>query len=139
MDDSDLADDGWTPVASRGFMGDVGPFLTRTLPGGEVRYAMRVEERHLNAAGIVHGGAIMTFLDHALGTHGARAHDAPGQATMSLTVSFVEGVVAPALLEADVEVVRAARSVLFLRGSARVDGRIVATADGVWKLRRPRA
>ena len=32
----------------------------------------------------------MTFLDHAIGITGARTHDAPGQATITLTVAFVD-------------------------------------------------
>ena len=139
VDDGDVTGADWVPLKGGGFMDDVGPILRRHLPDGDVRFAMRVEERHLNPFGMVHGGAIMTFLDHAIGSTGSRAHDAPGQATMSLTIAFVDGVEAGSLMEADVEVVRTTRSVMFLRGTARVGERVVATADGVWKLRRPRA
>ncbi|RAI04163.1 PaaI family thioesterase [Acuticoccus sediminis] len=139
MDAGKVMDDGWTALSGQGYMDWVGPLLMRTLPDGDVRYAMRVEERHLNGFGIVHGGAIMTFLDHAIGVYGSRTHDAPGQATINLNVSFVEGVMAGSLLEAEIEVVRTTRSVIFLRGTARVGDTVVATADGVWKIRRPRS
>ncbi|UOM33261.1 PaaI family thioesterase [Acuticoccus sp. I52.16.1] len=137
MDASDVTDDGWVAMTGQGFVDEIGPMLTRQTPDGP-RFAMRVEERHLNPFGIMHGGAIMTFLDHAIGITGARTHDAPGQATITLTVAFVDGVPAGVLLEADVEVVRTTRSVIFLRGAARVGEKVVATADGVWKIRRPR-
>ncbi len=138
VDQGDVTAEQWTPLTGQGFVDLIGPLLMRRLPDGDVRYAMQLEARHLNGFGIVHGGAIMTFLDHAIGIYGARTHDAPAQATMNLNVSFVDGVPAGALLEADIEVVRTTRSVMFLRGTARVGDRIVATADGVWKIRRPR-
>ena len=36
--------------------------------------------------------------------------------------------------EIEVEIVRATRSLVFLRGVMRVGDRVVATADGVWKI-----
>jgi acyl-coenzyme A thioesterase PaaI-like protein len=41
-------------------------------------------------------------------------------------------------VEMDCEVVRKTRSVVFMRGTLTVGGRIVATADGIWKLLGPR-
>lgn len=139
MDDADLDGAQWEPLLGQAFFDALGPMLVRTLPNGEPRHAMRLEERHLNHYGIVHGGVIMSFLDHALGIHSGRSHDAPSQATMNLTVSFVDAARAGDLIEAEVETVRTTRSVMFVRGTARVGERVVATADGVWKLRRPRS
>lgn len=138
MDDVDQDGAHWEPVLGQAFFDTLGPLLMRTLPNGEPRYAIRLEERHLNHYGIVHGGVILSFLDHALGIYAGRTHDAPAQATMNLSVSFVDAGQAGDLLEAEVEPIRTTRSVMFVRGTARVGTKVVATADGVWKLRRPR-
>jgi 1,4-dihydroxy-2-naphthoyl-CoA hydrolase len=42
-----------------------------------------VDERHLNAGGIVHGGAYMAFADE-LGGHAASLHLAPGMRTTTI-------------------------------------------------------
>lgn len=129
----------WQAYSGRGgFMDDVGPLLRKTLPNGEVRYALQLEDRHLNGMGVVHGGVIMTFLDHVVGSAGGRTHESPNQATVHLTVSFVAPAMPGGLLEADCEVVRTTRSMIFLRGVARIGDTVVATADGVWKILRPR-
>ncbi|WP_420392492.1 PaaI family thioesterase [Acuticoccus sp.] len=130
----DAADhEGWREWRGDGFMDLVGPVLIDDR--GEVpRYALRAEARHLNAFGIVHGGVIMTFLDHVVGMNGSRFHDGIGQATIHLGVSFVTAVQAGSLIVAECEVTRTTRSILFLRGTARVDGTVVATAEGVWKI-----
>lgn len=129
--------DGWREHRSTGFMDDVGPLLVREVDS-RTRYAVRTAERHLNGFGIVHGGVVLTLLDNAVGMFGARHHDGVGQATMQLNVSFVAPVHAGSLLEADCEVVRVARSVMFLRGTAYVGDTVVAVADGIWKIARTR-
>lgn len=126
----------WRPLTGDGFMATVGPLLVTRRADGSRTYSLETDERHRNAFGIVHGGVIMSAFDHALGVDGGRSHDAPGQATIQLNVSFVDAVAVGERIEIACETVRTARSVMFVRGTATVGPRVVATAEGVWKLRR---
>lgn len=127
------AGEDWTKHFYGGFVDDVGPLLVRVREG-HPQFAFRIDKRHLNGNSVVHGGVIMTFLDQSLGMTAWQVHKLYRQATIQLNVAFIEAVRAGELLEARCEVVRRGRSVMFMRGTAHVDGRIVATADGVWKV-----
>jgi len=62
---TDPSRDGWTPRALPGFAGLVGPLWTRR-EGDGWAYAILVEDRHANPAGLAHGGLVSTLADHAL-------------------------------------------------------------------------
>jgi uncharacterized protein (TIGR00369 family) len=126
----------WQESVHGGYMDDVGPIQVRRGENGELRFGLRCVERHLNGHGIVHGGVVMSFLDHALGMFGFDAHRRHAQATIQLNVMFISAVRAGDFLEAACETVRVTRSAMFMRGTAFVGERIAATADGVWHLRR---
>ena len=53
---------------------------------------------------------------------------------MQLTIQFVGALQLHEFAEISVEIVRATRSLVFLRGVMVAAGRTIATADGVWKI-----
>lgn len=125
--------DGWVIRPGKAFNTHVGPFYQRE--GGDSRHCGFVADaRHGNKRGVVHGGMLATAFDVALGN---ASWDAAGQkpcATVQLNVQFVGAMQLGEFAEIEAEVVRAARSVVFLRGMMRVGERVIATADGVWKV-----
>lgn len=127
----------WKLIESRGFFRSNGPSWTRT--EGEARvYGFRALPKHLNRQGIVHGGMLMAFLDRTLGMEISAATGAPIQATIQLDTQFVSVVNAGDFVESRAKVVRRTRSVIFVWGELSVDGRPVARAQGIWKVREPR-
>ncbi len=96
-------------------------------------YGLLATEAHRNRQGVVHGGVQMSFLDHCLGVTAWEAAGRSPVATIQLNTNFVSAVKVGEFIEARAEVVRAARSVVFMRGALTVEGRVAATADGVWK------
>ena len=128
---------GWSPrSAATGFPELVGGFWSRR-DGDGWRYAVLPGERHVNNRGVVHGGLLLTFADHALGlTVWERAGRRPC-ATAQLNMQFVDAAQPGELLELDAEIVRMARSLVFVRGTIRAGERTVATVDGIWKLLGP--
>ncbi len=98
------------------------------------RYALKVDARHVNMRGIVHGGMLMTFADMTLGQ---AAWDATGNApcvTMSMQNQFIRSAKLGDLVEVAPELVRRTHSLIFIRGDFKVASETIFTAASVWKL-----
>ena len=96
----------------------------------------RVERRHLNINGVVHGGVYATILDTAMG--GAVVSllaEGEVTATTSLYVEFLRPAEEHAELRARGEVVRRGRHLAFVEGNL-VDGedRRLSQAHGTWYI-----
>ena len=121
-------------------LNDLGIVLTEA-EVGRCTFQLRVENRHLNRQGSLHGGVVATLLDAACGYSGVRvdAESAPGHAvTVMLTISYT-GRTSGGVVTAKGWVTAAGRSIYF--GAAELladDGRILATAQGTFKRSRPR-
>ena len=124
---------GWERRGTGNFSVLTGPFWARRDGEGWV-YGLVVEDRHLNGAGIVHGGLLVTLADSALGL---TVWDAAGRVpcvTVQLNTQFISAVLPGEFIEARAEILRRATSTVFIRGVLTVGDRIVAAADGVWKV-----
>ena len=72
-----------------GFMKHNGGVLFRTISETEYEFKSIISEKHLNAAGITHGGYLSALIDAGAGT---AAHRAAGNApcvTISLDIKFI--------------------------------------------------
>jgi uncharacterized protein (TIGR00369 family) len=86
---------------------------------------------HMNNSGIVHGGAICTLLDVAMGS-AARVRAGVPVMTLDMNVMFLAAV--RGVVTAEGRVVRAGRSILFAEAEARTEsGETVARSTGVFK------
>jgi uncharacterized protein (TIGR00369 family) len=101
---------------------------------GARRFLLRIDERHVNMRGVIHGGMLMTFADLALGQ---AVWDATGRAP-SVTINMQSQFLKPArvgdMVEVLPELARKTRSLVFMRGDFRVNGEIVFSASSIWKL-----
>ena len=77
---------------------------------------------------------IATSFDVALGNAAWTAADGQRCATVQLTVQYVGALQLHEFAEISAEIIRATRSLVFLRGVMIAGGRTIATADGVWKI-----
>jgi len=124
--------DGFEPFDEGGdFVELVGPVFVRGEGTGRV-FALRVEERHRNAAGKAHGGLLATLVDFALGRAVAAA-DSAG-VTASLTTDYLKPVAVGDWLEAHTEVEKAGETLAFADCSLVVDGREVVRARAVFAV-----
>ncbi len=98
----------------------VGPFYFKK-EGNSYVSAFRAARKHMNGGSIMHGGCTMTFADFSLF---AIAYDHVDRGvTIAFNSEFLSGPMIGQLIEARGEVLRAGRSLVFVRG--------IVTADGV--------
>ncbi len=134
----DPAAHGWRQKDDTGFSAIVGPIWEREESGG-VRYGMLTHAMHVNSNGVVHGGVIATLADSALAYASRRASGGRRQATIQLDVHYVDSGHIGEFLEVEAIVTRTTRSVAFVTGRISAGDRLVATAQGVWRLFERRA
>jgi len=131
-----LAEQHWKRRDLPGFMGLAGPLWTRR-EGDAWAYAVLAQEAHLNPAGVVHGGALVTLLDHAISSVAWEACARQPCLTLQLDTHFVGPVRAGQLAQARAQVVRRTGSLVFLRGEVTADGNTALTAQALMKVVRP--
>jgi acyl-coenzyme A thioesterase PaaI-like protein len=130
-----LMEQGWDERAAGSPFGElIGPNWEKE-ENGVTRYGFTVERKHLNRSDGLHGGMISAFLDMALARTIARATKQPRIATIRLGVDFVDVARVGEFVEVRAEIIRSTRSLVFIRGTLLCAERVIATADGLWKIR----
>lgn len=107
---------------------------------GGARCHLDVTEVHANRHGVLHGGLASTVLDNAMGATCSLTVDESGR-TPFLTISMSTQFLAPAYtgkrVTAAARVTGGGRSLLFVEAQlVDEDGRLIATATGVFKRAR---
>lgn len=122
------------PERPSAFGGLVGPVLDAQ---GQSRRGFRVEAKHLNNAGIAHGGMLMSLADMTLGRGASDATGGP-----AVTVRMVSDFHGPARLgdwvEGQARVTRTTRTMVFVEAEVRANGRLILSASGVFRRLRQR-
>ena len=116
-----------------GFMANNGPYYLRRLPEGGYAYGFHSDERHKNPNNVLHGGAIIGFLDTIMG-HFAAASAKRLTATIGFDTRFIASAAPGAWIEGRVSMRRLARTLAFIDGEALADGKLLVTATGIFKV-----
>lgn len=111
----------------------LGPYFDRIVDGAH-EFAFFVDDRHTNAAGIAHGGALLTFADAALGYALWNATDRAPCVTVSQQSNFLSPANVGDLIVCRPEVVRKTREIVFMRADFKAGDRTIFTAAAVWKI-----
>ena len=117
-----------------GFMKHNGGLLFRTISENEYEFKVIINENHLNAAGITHGGFIAAFVDAGAGTAAHRVADNKPCVTISLELKFISAIQLGQELVGTTKIQKKTKSMVFLTCELKVENKIVATASGVWKI-----
>ena len=117
-----------------GFMKHNGGLLFKTISESEYEFKTTINENHLNAAGITHGGFIASVVDAGAGTAAHRAADQNPCVTISLELKFISPVKLGQELFGKTKIQKKTKSMVFLTCELNVENKIVATASGVWKI-----
>lgn len=130
---------GWHTWPGEPFEHDTaGPFYMRQDDDGSMVAAFRAERKHMNAGGVVHGGALMTFADFALFALAHSGEEDGYGVTVAFTSEFLAGALEGELIEARGEVMGGGKSITFVRGVITSDGRPVLNFSGTIKKRHQR-
>ena len=117
-----------------GFMKHNGGLMFKTITENEYEFKAIINENHLNAAGITHGGYISAFIDAGAGTAAHRAAGGNPCVTISLELKFISPVQLGQELLGRTKIQKKTKSMIFLTCELIADDKIVATASGVWKI-----
>ena len=137
--------DGFEPLREPpGFVAINGPLYVRYQRGVEgqpetnlLQMGFRVEARHCNPMGKLHGGMMATFCDMlmAISAHrkspAARGHFLP---TISLQVDYLAPGTQGAWIQGEAQVLKATRNLVFIQGLVLADGTSAARLSGVMKI-----
>jgi acyl-coenzyme A thioesterase PaaI-like protein len=139
MDAAGLAAAGWQRLPTAAFSAAVGATWQKGVAGART-VALLAHAGIVNDYGrVVHGGALMTFADIALGVGAADAILGHSYVTVQLQYQFAGGVPLGALITCAPELVRKTSSLAFLRGLIKADGETVGSAEGIFKALKGRA
>ncbi len=129
---------GYAPLESTG-----GPFMDTNGPlyllhqGDVVKFGFRVEPRHTNPMGHLHGGMMASFCDMLLPLSAHRKVDTLGDRflpTISLQIDYLAPAKLDAWVEGEAQVLRVTRSMVFIQGLVTADGVPCARTSGVFKI-----
>ncbi len=109
-----------------------GPFCF--LAGEEgVRCAFQPRREHLNGAGALHGGALMSFADFSLFAFAHNVLQGAKAVTLTCNCEFLAAGRSDGLVESRGEVLRQTRSLVFARGLVTQHGRTLLAFSGTLK------
>ena len=118
-----------------------GPFYFKVGEDGVPVSAFRAERKHMNGGGFMHGGCVMTFADFALFVIAKHAINGQASVTATFNCELVGTAREGELVECRGEVVKAGRSMVFVRGlitNASQGGEPMASFSSVLKKTTPR-
>ena len=130
----------WKLSDSSRFNGQVmGDMIVRSDGEGRARVRMFPERRHTNLQDNLHGGTILSLIDVAIfaGSRMFGLIEAGTAVTLDLSVQFIGAGKADAPLDAEVELLKETRRLLFLRGLVVQGDMRVAAYSGT--IRKPTA
>jgi acyl-coenzyme A thioesterase PaaI-like protein len=133
VSDFDPAKAGWENLPDAGFLDLVGPLWRKRDEHG-LAFGFRAEPKHANLINVVQGGMLMTFGDRALGIAAWEAAQTRVCVTIQFDMQFIGAGEIGDFIELRPEVIRTTKSLVFLRGMLVVGDRVVASANGVWKI-----
>ena len=117
-----------------GFMKHNGGVLFRAVSKTEYEFKTTINENHLNAAGITHGGYLSALIDAGAGT---AAHRASGNApcvTISLDLKFIGTSKVGDEVTGFTRILKKTNTLIFLFCELRCNNKIITSASGIWKI-----
>jgi uncharacterized protein (TIGR00369 family) len=129
---------GWHKAGSTStFNGLVGPYYYLMQDGRAVKVGFEAKEHHMNGGGSVHGGCLLTLADTSLFIFSMHLLKGAGVVTLSLDSQFLSRGRLGDAIYAEGEVVRAGKSVIFIRGTLNNEKGIILTYSGILKRTTP--
>ena len=117
-----------------GFMKHNGGVLFKNISETEYEFKSIINENHLNAAGITHGGYLSALIDAGAGTAAHRTADNAPCVTISLDLKFIGASKVGDEIIGNVKILKKTNTLVFLFCELRCNKKIITSASGVWKI-----
>ena len=124
---------GWKQRNLGGFIDCAGPLWTCKEDAGWA-YGIFAEARHLNRAGLVHGGLLETLMDHAVSSIAWEASRRQPCVTLQMDAHFLAPALEGMFLEARGMLVHRTSGTLFMQGSLTSGGKPLMSAQALMKI-----
>lgn len=111
----------------------IGPLCYKVEEDGRVRCAFEPQQHHLNGGGFLHGGALMSFADFSLFAIAANAIKGASSVTLTMNSEFIGAGKLGAWVEAEGEVLKETRALVFVRGVLKQEGKVIFAYSGTLK------
>jgi len=117
-----------------GFMKHNGGILFRNISDNQYEFKSIINENHLNAAGITHGGYLSALIDAGAGTAAHRAAENAPCVTISLDLKFIGVSKVGDEIFGKVKILKKTKTLVFLFCELECNNKIITSASGVWKI-----
>ena len=117
-----------------GFMKHNGGVMFRNISEGEYEFKSVVNENHLNAAGITHGGYLAALIDSGAGTAAHRSAQNAPCVTISLDLKYIGASKIGDEIIGHVKILKKTKTLVFLFCELKCNNKIITSASGVWKI-----
>jgi len=120
----------------QGFMKHNGGVLFKNISDIEYEFKSTINENHLNAAGITHGGYLSALIDAGAGTAAHRSAENAPCVTISLDLKFISASKMGDEIIGNVKILKKTKSLIFLLCELKCNNMLITSASGVWKILR---
>tara|TARA_B110001452_G_C14959126_1_gene335424 strand:- start:28 stop:453 length:426 start_codon:yes stop_codon:yes gene_type:complete len=117
-----------------GFMKHNGGLFFRNVSQNEYEFKSTINENHLNAAGITHGGYLAALIDAGAGTSAYRSADNLPCVTISLDLKFIDTSKNGDEILGQTKILKKTSTLIFLFCELLCNDKIIASASGIWKI-----
>ena len=117
-----------------GFMKHNGGVFFRTVSETEYEFKSTINEGHLNAAGITHGGYLSALIDAGSGTAAYRAANEAPCVTISLDLKFIGTSKVGDEITGFTRILKKTNTLIFLFCELKCNDKIITSGSGVWKI-----
>ena len=117
-----------------GFMKHNGGVLFRNVTDTQYEFKSKINENHLNAAGITHGGYLSALVDAGAGTAAHRCAENAPCVTISLDLKCIGSSKIGDEIIGNVKILKKTKTLVFLFCELKCNDKIITSASVVWKI-----
>ena len=111
-----------------------GGVMFRNISESEYEFKSVINENHLNAAGITHGGYLAALIDAGAGTAAHRNTQNAPCVTISLDLKYIGASKIGDEIMGHVKILKKTKTLVFLFCELKCNDKIITSASGVWKI-----
>ena len=117
-----------------GFRKHNGGVFFRNISENEYEFKSTINENHLNAASITHGGYLAALIDSGAGTSAHRSANNAPCVTISLDLKFIGASKLGDVIIGKTKILKKTNTLIFLFCELICNDKIIASASGIWKI-----